>query len=720
MKLNHRHLTAVLLAAALLTVLFLGTAAADSPYNVTGTGSGPVTFTVNVWSANATITLTQERGTFVYSNGYYSALSWGCYHVDCMVNGVSNRADWNSTTGRETFTLSLKRTGTYTITVTPYADDEMRQQVGYFGTWRTPPAWGLTAASGCQPAQGSGTGTGSQTGGKNVTVEYRDAYGNVLQQSTHYCTQGTNTITAPATLQGGMYRRISVESQNVTLYANGSLSTNTLTFYYVSTTVNTVTPSPAPAALTATVWIYYYDTAGNLLQTTSQTVRQGTSTVTAPASLMNDQYYRTSAASQSVTLYANGSLSPASLRFTYARRVTPTPVPTTATVMIYYYDEYGSLLQTTSQTVRQGTTTITAPSQLMNNQYYRTSAASQSVTLYANGSLSPTSLRFTYARRVTPTPVPTTATVWVYYCDGYGNVLQTKSVTVRQGTNSITAPATLSGGKYNLTSSASQTVTLSSGGALSTSAVYFYYQEYIPVTGTVTIHNYDVDEMRILSTRTQTLQQGTHRVNAGSAPSGYRLYSESYVNVTVNADGSVTPSEIYFEYKRKSATNPPVTAKPSSNVGPEVYPTQWETQFVAGSTNPNAVNDLPNLYDNNLNTSFHYIYWNGDVKDGIPELTCYFNGATVSTLGLTSGKVRSYSDFTENSKPSSLDLVIYCDQGVVERTVPIPKGFYQEVRPYSLGGTFTGVTKIEIFVAHIWVGDVNKYDVHISEMKFFE
>ena len=43
---------------------------------------------------------------------------------------------------------------------------------------------------------------------------------------------------------------------------------------------------------------------------------------------------------------------------------------------------------------------------------------------------------------------------------------ETKSVTVRQGTNSITAPATLSGGKYHLTSSASQTVTLSSGGVL--------------------------------------------------------------------------------------------------------------------------------------------------------------------------------------------------------------------------------------------------------------
>ena len=559
-----------------------------------------------------------------------------------------------------------------------------------------------------------------------VSVYYRTTEGSLIQMRSITVNQGTNTVTAPSTLQGGVYTLASQASQSVTLYSNGTLSTSSLTFYY--SRVNPATPTPTPAPLKKDITVYYRSNDGALLQSYAYTCSVGTNSITAPTTLQNNRYNLISPSVQQVTLYSNGTLSANSVTFYYMpyNPVTPTPTPVTATCTVYYRSSDGTLLQSHTVTCSVGNNTITAPATLWSGDYNLISPNPQTVTVYTNGTMSTNSVTFYYSRRevITPTPAPVTATCMVYYRDINGGLLQSRMVTCTVGNNTITAPTTLQDGDYTLSSPQTQTVTVYSDGSMSTNSVTFYYTEVPAVMATITVQKRDVDSLDILSSTTQTLRAGTHAIQAGSAPSGYRLYSQSTVSVTVYPDGTVSQSTVTFDYKRIS---PPTPTDPSIPVGPQVHPTSWDTQFkpgTSGSSNENRYINLPNLYDNNINTSFNYIYWSGEVKDDIPELTVLFEGFggnQISAFGLIAGKVTSSSQFERNSMPTEFMLRIYSDEGVSDRTVSLNRGYSQNMRTYSLGHVYHNVTKIEIFITHIRKGQGdNQYNVHLTELAFFE
>ncbi len=716
MKKTHSVAWAVMAVVAMFCLILLSggrTAEADTIYNVSGDATRATSFTVQAWGS-ATVTLRQDYGFFRYTSGS-TGRAWGRFHVDVVRNGGTQRLEWDNTVG-ETLILTLNSSGTYRVTVTPWTASEINAQISGFSAWTQLPTWSVTGASNCSVSN-QGTVTAAPTATSRVcTVYYRDAYGNTLQSFNRYCTVGTNTVTAPATLQGGAYTLISASSQTVTGYSNGTVSPKSVVFYYAK--ASTATPRPT----TATVTVYYRTYAGSLLQSHQVTVTQGNNTITAPATLQNGTYSLVSSATQNVTLYANGSLSLSSVTFYYDRTATPTPTPpSTATVTVYYCDAGGSVLQTRQVTVSRGTNTVSAPATIDSGRYTLISGSSQSVTLYSNGTLSVSSLVFYYQRSATPTPVPpSTATVTVYYCDANGSTLQTRQVTVSRGTNTITAPSTLDNGSYTLISGASQSVTLYSNGSLSASSVTFYYSRVNNVTATVTVRLIDVDTMSTLSTRYETLGVGTHTIYAGSTPSGYRAYSETSATVTVYADGTVSRGLITFEYKRQTpVTNPPVTQAPVP-AGNVVYPTNWDTQFGPESKNPEGRSNLHRICDNDPSTVLSHIHWDREVKDPIPEFTVTFGGSTVSAIGVTNGIASSYDRYTANARPSSMRLRIYHSGGVTDCVIELPKGYNGSMKTYSLGGTFTGVTKIEIFVEHVWLGDSNRYNVNIAEIAFFE
>ncbi|MBQ6173291.1 MAG: hypothetical protein IJK28_01550 [Clostridia bacterium] len=865
--------------AMICAVLLSGSPAHADTYGVTGgDGSTITTFYVQSWGS-ATITLTQESGVFTSTTGG-SARAWGRYHVDCSLNGASQRLEWKDPY-KDTFVIRMNQAGLYKISLTPYTNPEMSAEVSVFGSWKVLPTWSLTNTQNCQISTaptpepvtgnyvtvyyrdqygkqigmrtvycsvGSNTITAPQTlqngrfylssastqvvtltaGGvlspatvtfyyaeaaatpaptqqpistASCTVYYRDVYGSLLSTTSYTCRTGSNTITAPATLSvnGRSYSRISSASQSVTLYASGSLSATSVTFFYQITS----TPTPAPA--TATVYIYYRDSAGNLLQSSSETMTVGTRTFTAPSTLsVNGRTYKLyTAQSQQVTLYASGSLSTSSLTFYYQVQNTPTPAPVTATVYIYYRDSSGNMLQSSSETMTVGTRTFTAPATLSvgGRTYKLYTAQSQQVTLYANGTLSASSLSFYYQLQNTPTPVPATATIYIYYRDNAGNLLQTDSKTITVGTHTITAPSTLwvssrnyqlipptsqqvtlyqngavsansvtfyyqrestpapvtasvriyyrdsygsilqqqsetmtvgtrtftapatlsAGGKtYNLTSTGSQSVTLYSDGTLSASSVDFYYQEYNPVTATITVQKIDVDTMATLDTRSETLGVGTHTIKAGNTPSGYDLYDASTASVTVYENGNVSQSVVTFRYRRK-ATTPPVTPVPVTPEEGQVIPTSWDTQFKDGSLSPRSINTLPRICDGNLGRSFYYTMWASEQKDDIPEITITFGpGSDIASVWIAVGELNTSTYFYNKARPSKMEFVVYSDEGVNRTTFEIPRNYDKRMVPYSFNTLYHNVTKIEVFITNIWVGTQDRYEVHIAEMSFYD
>ena len=935
-------------ALALICAILLGgqSAQADIYSAVSGDGATVTTFYVQT-SGTATITLTQQAGVFTSASATGgSARAWGRFHVDCTLNGTSQRVEWTPAVGSDTYTLQLRQVGTYTITVTPYTNAEMAQQITGFGQWKAVPTWSLT---GIVNARVISTPVTQAPSAQNAycTVYYRDTANKILSQRTQSCTLGANPITAPQNLQNGLYYLISPATQTVTLYANGTLSTQTVTFYYAqSPAVVTPTPTPVPVTVKSCT-VHYRDLLGSLLSATSRTCSVGQNTITAPSTLTvgGKTYTRVSTGTQTVTMYSNGTLSASTVTFYYQLQSTPTPVPTTAKVNIYYRDSAGSLLQTRSETISVGTRSITAPStitvsgrtytlytnqtqsvtlyangtlsssaltfyykqqtasatvniyyrdstgsllqsktetvtegtrsftapatltvngrtyKLYTNQtqsvtlyangtlsasslsfyyqqqtasanvtiYYRDSSGSllqsktetitegtrsftapstltvggrtyslytnqtQSVTLYANGTLSASSLSFYYQQQavtgtvtiyyrdsmgntlsttsqtvsrgkntitapsaitvggttytlIPPTSqqvtlnadgtmsantvnfyyqkpsAPVTATLYVYYRDGAGNILQTRTETLTQGSRQISAPSaiTVSGRTFNLTSSGSVTVTLYADGTLSHSSVDFYYKEYQQVSVTITIRQMDVDTNVTLSTRTETLGVGTHTVKAGSTPGGYELYSASSTTVTVYADGTASQKVINFGY-RKKATTPPVTPVPVTPTEGQVIPASWDTQFKDGSASPRSISTLPRICDGDFGRSFYYTMWSSEKADDIPEITVVFNAeANVGTLAMANGDLSSNSNYYNKGRPKRLRVVIYSDEGVNTKTFDISNIWDKRLVPYSFGTVYHNVTKIEIFIPNITMGEKDRYEIHIAEMAFYD
>ena len=651
MERKHNVLWGVLALIAVFCLIFISgqTARADTYYTINGNGNSATTFYVQAWGSS-TVDLTQKNGVFRYSGNTNTARAWGRFHIDIVLNGSNQRLEWEPSTGTESLTLRLYQSGYYTVTITPWTNAEIARQISGFSTWTTAPTWSVTGSSNCRlDSSSSPSGISTPTSKTaQLTVYYRDAYGNLLETHTVLCTQGSNTVTAPDYLRNGTYRRISPATSSVSLSAYGTLSPSTLTFYYVAEAV--VTPTP-----------------------------------------------------------------------------TPTPAPTSATCMVYYRDAGGTLLQTQTVTCYRGANTITAPSTLMSGTYRLTSGSTQTVTLYTNGTLSPSSVTFYYSKVNTPTPAPVTASCRVYYRDANGSLIDSKTVTCRQGANTVTAPSSLQNGKYMLTSPATQTVTLYANGSMSPSSVTFYYNKVPDATATITVQQVDVDTGAVLSTRYETLSVGTHTVSAGSTPSGYRAYSSTTASVTVYADGTVSRGLVAFQYRKQNPVTPtpynppaPTPYDPPTPAANQVMPTGWDTQFGPGSKNEDGINQLYKLYDQDPYTSFSYIYWQSEYSDDIPEFTAYFNAATVSYLGMING-MTDWSTNVRYGRCSNLVVKIYSDEGTIVKTIDTNAGGTPEMKQYYLGATYHNVTKIEIFVRGIYGGqDWTKNEVRISEIAFFE
>lgn len=338
-------------------------------------------------------------------------------------------------------------------------------------------------------------------------------------------------------------------------------------------------------------------------------------------------------------------------------------------------------------------------------------------------------------------PVQRSGQVTVYCYDQNGNFIKTYTETVTNGR--MIYPTSISG--YTAESSAQYVSCV--GGTCSPASLTFYYSRaQQPSYGTVRIVCYDANGTQLRSdSKTLSSGQTIYPPNL----TGYTAISSGQYVYCSN--GICTPSEVSFYYRRSGGgtiitptpvpvtqapvtpvpvTPVPITPAPASTITPipasagadprGAYPYAWDTQFRDGNSTKNNTRFpyLTSLFDGNPSTSFFWTFWNSECGDAIPEFTAFFNGDTVSTIGLRNGRNSNYGSY---GRIRSLRVVVYDREGRSwSRTFdPADDDSYHE---YSLGATYTNVDRIELWVDKIRAGsnDSYKYEIHVAEIQFFQ
>ena len=406
-------------------------------------------------------------------------------------------------------------------------------------------------------------------------------------------------------------------------------------------------------------------------------------------------------------------------------------VPASGTVTVYCYDDSGRYLNTYTETVTASGTLY--PREISG---YETTSSGQYIR-YFSGICSPATLTF-YYRIARSQPVYEPATVTVYCYDASGNYIRSYKETVTSSTTLY--PRGIKGYTVN---SSGRYITYSNGKA-NPDIITFSYRKAdgsdvpapatptpvppapvtappappAPVSGTVAVTCYD-SRGGVIRSYTETVT-GTRTLYPPTF-TGYTANSGAQ-NVTCE-NGVCNPARVDFYYTLNTAPAPSADAR-------VVTPTVWDTQFKPGTAtavadgkidNENKIEFLPRLYDNDYTTSFYWLYWQSERNDDIPELTAYFSGATVSSIGIRNGKVYGSSQYSRYGRVKRFVVRIYDTAGnMYSTTIQIPDRNTTDYQEFSLGGTYANVERIELWLDGIYKGSDEPYYIHISDIQFYQ
>ena len=367
----------------------------------------------------------------------------------------------------------------------------------------------------------------------SVDVVYvNQADGAELARETRSLTQGDNSIQANSGKVPQGYTLVGSDTQNVTLYADGTKSPETVTFTYAP---------PAPATGTVDV-VYVSEADGSELGRETRELTQGDNPIQANSGKVPQGYTLVGSDTQNVTLYADGTKSPETVTFTYAP-----PAPATGTVDVVYVSQTdGSELARETRPLAQGNNPIQADSSKVPQGYTLVGSDTQSVTLNADGSKSPETVTFTYA----PPAAVTGSVDVVYVSQADESELARETRPLAQGNNPIQADSSKVPQGYILVGGDTQNVNLGADGSKSPEVVTFTYAPPAAVTGSVDVVYVSQADGSELARETRPLAQGNNPIQADSSkvPQGYTLVGGDTQSVTLNADGSKSPETVTFTY----------------------------------------------------------------------------------------------------------------------------------------------------------------------------
>lgn len=303
--------------------------------------------------------------------------------------------------------------------------------------------------------------------------------------------------------------------------------------------------APEPEAAEAYITVYYKHADGRTLDVRDVMLTgEGTHTLW-PESDKVGGLNLSGEYSQTVTVYAGGYTDVPSVTFwyedAYVQPVEPAG-PVTATIDVYYYHQDGQELDHRIVTLEGEGTHYIYPESSVAASFELISDEAYNVYVDANGWVDLASVSFIYRD---PYTAPVTGEVTVMYVLENGTRIDSRTVTVAQGDQTLWPESNKVGG-LTLVSEASVNVYVDGGGAVSPNPVTFVYREPVQQVSQVKVTAYVFNEMgeEIALRQEYTLSVGTHRIEApaGNAVPGYELISEAVIEVTVNADGSYSPA----------------------------------------------------------------------------------------------------------------------------------------------------------------------------------
>lgn len=346
-----------------------------------------------------------------------------------------------------------------------------------------------------------------------------------------------------------------------------------------------------------------------------------------------------------------------------------TAAPATATITVEYVHMNGTLLDRQQKTLSPGSHTLWPESTKVGGLNIVGDYSAQ-VTVYNDGRTDHATVTFLYED---PYKAPTEAVVTVFIYDTMGNeIAPRQQLTLTEGVYPVEAPHASMVPGYELVSDAVVYVTVNADGTYSPSGdeLSFWYRPVqtatavpeipsytAPAQATVTVFIFDTLGNEIAPRQQHTLQAGTHMIEApaGYETPGYELISEAVLYVTVNPDGSYTPSgdELSFWYSKSEEETVesfvPVTTAPAQQ-------TAWVTLRYLDSRGKAIASEQVIALDNGTHTiepDYANVPAGYQVKSGTERQT-----VTVRNGVPTLSSVTFYFDQVQTA-PSVFDVTVY-------------------------------------------------------------
>ncbi|MBR3743268.1 MAG: hypothetical protein IKN04_22905 [Clostridia bacterium] len=180
---------------------------------------------------------------------------------------------------------------------------------------------------------------------------------------------------------------------------------------------------------------------------------------------------------------------------------------------------------------------------------------------------------------------------------------------------------------------------------------------------------------------------------------------------------TVTPRKI-------QTTTPPKTITPAPS-GQMVFPYSWDTQFkpsLNNGLNSDQYRNLNNLSDNNQYTTFWWVIWKNERTDSYPEITAYFNNATISSVGIRNGNPNNYYGY---ARAKRFRVEIYTNGSYAGSTyIYLNDQNSSSYQIMSLGRTYNNVTQIDFYLdgganEGFYEGSSERYYIHIADIQFY-
>lgn len=166
------------------------------------------------------------------------------------------------------------------------------------------------------------------------------------------------------------------------------------------------------------------------------------------------------------------------------------------------------------------------------------------------------------------------------------------------------------------------------------------------------------------------------------------------------------------------------------STGGIVYPTDWDTQFKPGTSADGKYNQrryerLSNLGDDDYRTSFDWLVWNSERTDDIPEITAFFDGEQVSSIGIRNGYLRNSSEYYQYARVRGLRIEIYDYSGRGGTAYyELSDQYDTEYQVFSLGRTFQNVYRIDFWLETYYCNssadNSHRNVIHISDIQFYQ